>query len=139
LFKGCVYAQKEVSLQRHGNRSLRPGFNECGPRKLRSSAYAIYSLLMAGHPFAVILCLNTTARACELKGLKWADVDLFSRIVTIQKRDGNWRADCSSDGVDCSALARLRGRAESFGLASYDIDYDTNYDTNTLPVSARLV
>jgi integrase len=87
LFKGCVYAQKEVSLQRHGNRSLRPGFNECGPRKLRSSAYAIYSLLMAGHPFAVILCLNTTARACELKGLKWADVDLFSRIVTIQKSE----------------------------------------------------
>src|SRR6185437_4599216 len=27
---------------------------------------------------AAILCLNTTARGCELKGLTWADVDLFA-------------------------------------------------------------
>ena len=28
---------------------------------------------------AAILCLNTTARGCELKGLRWSDVDLFAR------------------------------------------------------------
>ena len=28
---------------------------------------------------AAILCLNTTARGCELKGLQWSDVDLFDR------------------------------------------------------------
>src|SRR6516225_6750214 len=31
---------------------------------------------------AAILCLNTTARGCELKGMKWGDVDLFSRVLT---------------------------------------------------------
>ena len=34
---------------------------------------------------AAILCLNTTARGCELKGLQWSDVDLFSRTLTIRK------------------------------------------------------
>jgi integrase len=34
-----------------------------------------------------------------------------------KERDGSWRADCSADRVDCSPLARLRGRAESLGLA----------------------
>lgn len=28
---------------------------------------------------AAILCLNTTARGCELKALQWLDVDLFGR------------------------------------------------------------
>lgn len=34
---------------------------------------------------AAILCLNTTARGCELKGLQWCDVDLFARTLTIRK------------------------------------------------------
>jgi integrase len=34
---------------------------------------------------AAILCLNTTARGCELKGLQWCDVDLFNRTLTIRK------------------------------------------------------
>ena len=34
---------------------------------------------------AAILCLNTTSRGCELKGLQWSDVDLFSRTLTIRK------------------------------------------------------
>ena len=34
---------------------------------------------------AAILCLNTTARGCELKGLQWSDVDLFERTVTVRK------------------------------------------------------
>ena len=34
---------------------------------------------------AAILCLNTTARGCELKGLTWGDVDLFDRTLTVRK------------------------------------------------------
>jgi integrase len=34
---------------------------------------------------AAILCLNTTARGCELKGLQWSDIDLFQRTITIRK------------------------------------------------------
>src|SRR5450631_904471 len=34
---------------------------------------------------AAILCLNTTARGCELKGLQWSDIDLFDRTLTILK------------------------------------------------------
>lgn len=65
---------------------------------------------------AAILCLNTTARGCELKGLQWADVDLFDRTVTVRKSktDAGVRAIPLTD-VACSALARLRTRAESFG------------------------
>ncbi|MGD0519694.1 MAG: site-specific integrase [Terracidiphilus sp.] len=65
---------------------------------------------------AAILCLNTTARGCELKGLQWSDVDLFDRTVTIRKSktDAGVRAIPLTD-VACSALARLRTRAESFG------------------------
>ena len=43
---------------------------------------------------AAILCLNTTAQGCELKGLHWADVDLFSRTLRIKaigKRKGRPR------------------------------------------------
>jgi integrase len=65
---------------------------------------------------AAILCLNTTARGCELKGLQWSDVDLFDKILTIRrsKTDAGIRAIPLTE-VACSALARLRERAEAFG------------------------
>jgi integrase len=65
---------------------------------------------------AAILYLNMTARGCELKGLQWSDVDLFSRTLTIRKSKtaaGERRIPLTD--VACSALARLRTRAESFG------------------------
>jgi len=34
---------------------------------------------------AVILALNTTMRGCELKGLRWRDVDLLDRMLTIRR------------------------------------------------------
>lgn len=65
---------------------------------------------------AAILCLNTTARGCELKGLQWADVDLFSRTLTIRKsKTAAGERTVPLTSVACSALARLRARAESFG------------------------
>ena len=65
---------------------------------------------------AAILCLNTTARGCELKGLQWADVDLFSRTLTIRKsKTAAGERIVPLTTVACSALARLLTRAESFG------------------------
>ena len=65
---------------------------------------------------AAILCLNTTARGCELKGLQWCDVDLFGRTLTIRKSKtaAGERAVPLTD-VSLSALGRLRQRAEGFG------------------------
>jgi integrase len=65
---------------------------------------------------AAILCLNTTARGCELKGLQWSDVDLFAKALTIRKSKtaAGERAVPLTD-VAASALARLRRRAEGFG------------------------
>jgi integrase len=64
---------------------------------------------------AAILCLNTTARGCELKALQWSDVDLFTRTLTIRtsKTAAGERVIPLTD-VALSALARLRRRAESF-------------------------
>ncbi len=65
---------------------------------------------------AAILCLNTTARGCELKALQWSDVDLFARTLTIRtsKTAAGERVVPLTD-VAASALARLRRRAGSFG------------------------
>jgi integrase len=65
---------------------------------------------------ASILCLNTTARSCELKALQWAEVDLFARTLSIgkSKTPAGERLVPLTD-VAVSALARLRKRAESFG------------------------
>jgi integrase len=59
--------------------------------------------------------LNTTARGCELKGLQWSNVDLFSGTLTIQKSKtvAGERVVPLTD-VAKSAFARLRARAESF-------------------------
>lgn len=65
---------------------------------------------------AAILCLNTTARGCELKGLSWGDADLFSKTLTIRKsKTAAGERIVPLTTVACSALARLRVRAESFG------------------------
>jgi len=64
---------------------------------------------------AGVLCLNTTARSCELKGLQWSDVDLFAKPLTIRKSKttAGERVVPLTD-VAASALARLRRRSEAF-------------------------
>jgi integrase len=65
---------------------------------------------------AAVLCLNTTARGCELKALQWEDVDLFQKTMMITKsktQAGERMVPLTA--VACSAFARLRARAESFG------------------------
>jgi len=57
---------------------------------------------------AAILCLNTTARGCELKGLQWTDIDLFRRTITIRKtKTVAGERVIPLTGVAASALARL--------------------------------
>ena len=34
---------------------------------------------------AAILALNTTMRGCELKGLRWRDVNLLDRMLTVRR------------------------------------------------------
>jgi len=61
---------------------------------------------------AAILCLNTTARGCELKGLQWSDIDLFQRTITIRKtKTAAGERMIPLTSVAASALARLRTRA----------------------------
>jgi integrase len=65
---------------------------------------------------AAILCLNTTARGCELKGLQRCDVDLFARALTIRKsKTAAGERVVPLTDVAVSALGRLRRRAEGFG------------------------
>lgn len=65
---------------------------------------------------AAILCLNTTTRGCELKGLRWSDVDLFARTMTIRKtKTAAGERIIPLTDVARSTLARLRNRAELFG------------------------
>jgi integrase len=65
---------------------------------------------------AAILCLNTTARGCELKGLQWSDVDLFVKTLTIRKsKTAAGERVVPLTDVAASALARLRRRAGCFG------------------------
>jgi integrase len=65
---------------------------------------------------AAILCLNTIARGCELKGLQWCDVDLFARTLTTPKPKtaAGERAVPLTD-VSVSALGRPRRNAEGIG------------------------
>jgi len=35
--------------------------------------------------WALVLALNTTMRACEIKALRWHDVDLLSKTITVRK------------------------------------------------------
>ena len=65
---------------------------------------------------AAVLCLNTTARGCELKGLQWSDVDLLGKTLTIRKsKTAAGERVVPLTDVAVSALGRLRRRAEGFG------------------------
>jgi integrase len=35
--------------------------------------------------YAAVLALNTTMRSCEIKGLRWRDIDMLERVVTVRK------------------------------------------------------
>ena len=66
--------------------------------------------------FAAILALNSTMRGCEIRGLRWADVDLDANTLTIRKSktDAGLRVIPLTDAA-VDVLLRLRRRSEMFG------------------------
>jgi integrase len=62
---------------------------------------------------AAVLAVSTTCRGVELKHLRWSDVELFDRQITIRRSKtdaGHRRIPLNTDAV--VALAQLRRRAE---------------------------
>jgi len=65
---------------------------------------------------AAILALNTTMRGCEIRALRWGDVDLDVNTLTIHKsktQAGMRVIPLTSDAV--GVLVRMRERSEKFG------------------------
>jgi integrase len=61
---------------------------------------------------AAVLALNTTMRGCEIKGLRWRDIDLLDRSLTIRRsktRAGERMIPLNGNAYQ--ALLRLRERA----------------------------
>jgi integrase len=65
---------------------------------------------------AMVLALNTTMRACEIKGLRWYDVDFLAATVAIRKSKteaGQRVIPLNEDAL--SAMRELYSRASAFG------------------------
>jgi integrase len=72
---------------------------------------------------AAVLALNTTMRGCELKGLRWKDVDFFEKALTIQRQSTKTDAGARVIPLNRSAvlaLAQLKDRAEKLDSAEPD-------------------
>ncbi len=66
--------------------------------------------------FAAQIALNTTMRGCEIKGLRWSDIDLLNDTLTIRK--GKTAASARIIPLTADALevfVQLRTRSELFG------------------------
>ena len=60
--------------------------------------------------------LNTTMRGCEIKGLRWSDIDLLSDTLTIRKGKTQAAARVIPLTPDAfEVFVQLRKRAELFG------------------------
>jgi integrase len=69
---------------------------------------------------AVVLALNTTMRGCELKGLRWRDVNLIDRMLTVwrSKTDAGERVIPLNDHA-MVAILELYKRAEAIGASDF--------------------
>lgn len=68
---------------------------------------------------AAVLAVSTTCRGIELKHLRWGDVDLFGRSMSIRRsktQAGHRTIPLNADAV--AAFARLREQAESLGFGA---------------------
>ncbi len=71
--------------------------------------------------FAAVLALNTTARGCELKGLRWRDVDFLNRTITVRRSKteaGERVIPLNADAVQ--VMMALRNRSQKVGGAALD-------------------
>ncbi len=72
---------------------------------------------------AMVLALNTTMRACEIKALRWYDVNFLAGTVTIRRSKteaGQRMIPLNQDAL--SAMRELYGRASALG-ATHPDDY----------------
>ncbi len=66
--------------------------------------------------WAAILTLNTTMRGCELRGLRWLDIDLIEQTLTIPKSKTPAGERVTPQTEEAyQTLLKLRRRAEMFG------------------------
>ena len=73
---------------------------------------------------SAILALNTTMRGCELKGLRWRDVNFIDRTVVIQRSKtaaGERLIPLNADA--CSVILTLRERAKNLFGADLHSDW----------------
>jgi integrase len=65
---------------------------------------------------AMTLALNTTMRGCELKSLRWRDVDLMGKMLTIRKsKTEAGERVIPLNSIAFAAILELRERAKGFG------------------------
>jgi integrase len=70
---------------------------------------------------AMTLALNTTMRSCEVKGLRWRDVDFFEKTVTIrQSKTDAGRRVIPLNAETWDAVLELYHRAEKQGKVEPD-------------------
>ena len=66
--------------------------------------------------YAAVLALNTTMRGCEIKGLRWQDVDLMDRTLTVRRSKTEAGERVIPLNVDAyNVLLSLYQRAEKLG------------------------
>src|SRR5262249_27827829 len=72
---------------------------------------------------AALIAANTTARGCEIRGLRISDVDLENRTMTIRRASTKTDAGCRIvplNTTSASAVARLLERAALLGATTPD-------------------
>ena len=70
---------------------------------------------------AAVLAVSTTCRSVELKHLRWNDLDLFNRVMTVNRSKteaGHRTIPLNGDAM--AALARLLERAQAHGASEPD-------------------
>jgi integrase len=71
--------------------------------------------------WAMVLALNTTMRACEIKALRWYDVDLLAKTITVRKSKTPAGQRVIPINVDAlTALRELYSRASVIGGSGPD-------------------
>jgi len=72
---------KPLPLRQRVGRALAP------EEKLRLLKLAVSREEWQTAYYAAVLALNTTMRDCEIKGLRWCDVDLMDRAITVRRSE----------------------------------------------------
>jgi integrase len=89
--------------------------------KIRLTRASITKPEWQGARAAMVLALNTTMRACEIKSLRWCDVDFLASTITVRKSKteaGQRVIPLNDDAL--SAIKALYSRASAIGATHPD-------------------